>query len=219
MLRQFYAKQNSHRPTRGTAPAADFQHTLPSDYQPRVESIPKKTTLDESKLFIRKIGQWPSHQIKADKEILSFLTEDDKGYYNKALICISQNYGVAAFAYLRKIVEKEIVRIIELLAEDANQEGEQIKSLLSEYRTKKQMAPLVENIFPYLPSALKSLGDNPFKLLYGYLSEGLHNLSDEECLKKAVGLDKLFQFTIRKVREEQSQVREIKELMKGLRSK
>lgn len=171
------------------------------------------------KLFLRKLGQWPSFQLKPDTLIYNFLSKEDKDYYNKALVCLSQNYGVAAFAYLRKIVENEIVRIIQEVANSGSGDSEKIKQLLDEYKVKKQTTPLVENIYPYLPSSLKSLDDNPIKLLYSYLSEGLHNHSDEECLGYANTINKLLGFTIKKIREEQNELKEIRGLLSELRNK
>jgi len=171
------------------------------------------------KLMIRKVGQWPSFQIKPDSAIYSFLKKEDKEYYSKALICLSQNFGVAAFAYLRKIVESEIVNIVEELSKTNIADSEKIASLLDEYKKNKQTGRLVESIYSYLPNNLKVLGDNPFKLLYSYLSEGLHNHSDEECLSYALALDKLLVFTIKRVKEEQNELKEIRAILGGLRSK
>jgi hypothetical protein len=176
------------------------------------------TNYKDVKVYIRKVGQWPSFQITPNATIYNFLNKEDKSYYNKALICLSQNYGVAAFAYLRKIVESEIVRIVEELAKGGSGDIEKIKSLLEEFRIKRQMGPLVENIYQYLPNSLKVLGDNPFKLLYSYLSEGLHNHSDEECLSYANGLNKLLEFTIKKVREDQNELSEIKSVLNELKN-
>jgi hypothetical protein len=122
---------------------------------------------------------------------------------------------VGAFAYLRKIVEKEILKIVKELTSDGAEHSEEIKALLKKYHEKKQIGHLIDSIFPFLPHSLKYLDSNPLKILYGYLSEGIHNLSDEQCLDHAIKLDKLLQFTIKKLREEQNEGKEIREIMKG----
>lgn len=179
----------------------------------------KKGLQHSGKLMMRKLGQWPSYQIRPDNTVYNFLKKENKEYYNKALICLSQNYGVAAFAYLRKIVESEIINIVEELAKGSSSDTEKISLLLSEYYKNKQTGPLVESIYQYLPNSLKVLGDNPFKLLYSHLSEGLHNLTDEECLGYAKALDKLLVFAIKKVKEEQNELKEIRSILGELRDK
>jgi hypothetical protein len=191
--------------------------TYPVTFTTPESAAYRKSLEDNSKFFVRKLGQWPSFQIKPDSTLYNFLDADDRDYYNKGLICLSQNYGVAAFAYYRRIVENEIIRIVEELTKQETSNTDNIKSLLKEYQAKRHLGPLVENIFPYLPNSLKILNDNPFKLLYGYLSEGLHSHSDEQCLSYALALDRILQFTVKKLREEQNELAEIRQIMKGLR--
>jgi len=177
----------------------------------------KKSLTDAGKLYVRKVGQWPGHQLKADKVLYSFLDDEDKYYYDKALLCLSHNHGVGAFAYLRKIVEKEIIRMVEELATNSTGETDKIKALLQEFHSKKQMSNLLDSIFPFLPNDLKSLGFNPFKILYGKLSEGVHHLSDEECLTIASSINDLLIVTIKRLRQDQIEQKRIQEALKHLK--
>ena len=76
---------------------------------------------------------------------------------------------------------------------------------------------IYENIFDYLPSSLKGLGDNPFQLLYKQTSKGLHNLSEKECLERAHNINQLLKFVIRKLNEEKSEILEIRQVIKELK--
>lgn len=172
--------------------------------------------VDNSKLYIRKIGQWPRYEVETDLEILTFLNTEDKQYYKNALSCIKQNLGVAAYAYFRKIVENEIIRLVESIVQ-GNQANLKIIEALKEYQKNKRVSELLDTTFPFLPDALKSLDDNPLKLLYGSLSDGLHELTDEECLAKAIALNRLLSFTIKKINEEKTDLKEIKNAIKNLR--
>lgn len=185
-----------------------FTTTLPADY--------KKSELKTGKIFIAKVGQLPGHQIKAEKEVYNFLTEENKGFYSKALICISHGFGVGAFAYMRKIVEKEIIRIVEELANDESTGTNDLRALLNQFQEKKQMSLIVDNIYPFLPSSLKILDRNPLKVLYSMYSEGLHNANDEECMDVAIGLDQILQFTIRQLRQEQNELKKVRHVMRNL---
>ncbi|MBD0332645.1 MAG: hypothetical protein ICV66_08315 [Chitinophagaceae bacterium] len=186
---------------------------------PNATPIEKENVVDKSKLFIRKVGQWPSFKIKPDAILYSFLEDDDKDYYNKALNCLSHNYGIGAFAYLRKIVEKEIVKIVQELAKEDSPDFEEINALLEEFGKNKHMGPLVDNVFKYLPKSLKIFDHNPLKTLWSNLSEGIHRLTDEECLSIAFAMDKLLQLIVKKLREEQTELREIRNLLKEINKK
>lgn len=61
------------------------------------------------------------------------------------------------------------------------------------------------------------LGDNPIKLLYNQTSNGLHSLTEEECLEKAQKILTLLEFVIKKINEEKSEIKELKDTIKGLK--
>ena len=172
---------------------------------------------EQQKQIVRKIGQYPAFEISPDKVLLNFFNEEDKNNYRKSLICRSQNYGIGAFAYLRRIVENEMIRIVEDLAKIDRPESAKIKGLLSSFKENHVMSNLIEGVYDYLPSSLKSLGDNPLKVLYGQLSGGIHQFSEEECFEKASTIDTLLRFVIKKIMEENSDVKLARDAMKHLR--
>lgn len=122
---------------------------------------------------------------------MKFLSKEDQENYKKALICRSQSYGIGSFAYLRRIVENEMINLVEALSNIPRKESEDIKLLLTKFRTDHVMKTLIEGIYPYLPNSLKTIGDNPLKALYSQLSGGIHEFSDDECLGKAENMDVL----------------------------
>lgn len=166
--------------------------------------------------FVKKIGQFPPFQITPDNDLMNFLIKEDQDNYRKALICRSQDYGIGAFAYLRRIVENEIVRIIEDLSKIDSPETDKINSLIFTFRENHIMTNLIDGVYDYLPSSLKNLGNNPFKILYGQLSGGIHEFSEEECSEKAEQIDTLLKFVVKIIREENSVVRAARDAMKKL---
>ena len=94
----------------------------------------------------------------------------------------------------------------------------EIQSLLDEHKNKPTITTIYENIFEHLPSSLKSLGDNPIKLLYNQTSEGLHNLTDSQALEKAEIIKDLLEFVIIKIKEEKSNIRDLKDKIRLLKS-
>ncbi|MGI8584180.1 MAG: hypothetical protein ACR2KX_18430 [Chitinophagaceae bacterium] len=170
----------------------------------------------DHKLFIRKIGQFPPFEINPEKEIINFFEETDKEFYKKSLICLSQSFGVGAYAYLRRITENEILRIVEALSQIETDDGEKIKALYYTYKANKQMSNLIEGVYTHLPASLRALGVNPLKVLYGHLSEGIHADSEDICLKKAFQIDTILRFTIKKLNEEKHELKEIRNALKDL---
>jgi hypothetical protein len=171
---------------------------------------------EEPLQVIKKIGQFPPYQITPDQDLINFLNSEDQENYKKALICRSQNYGIGAFAYLRRIVENEIVRIIEDLSKIDRPETNKINDLLSDFKANHVMSNLIDGVYDYLPSSLKNLGNNPLKILYGQLSGGIHEFSEEECSVKAEQIDTVLKFTVKKINQENSEVKNAREAMKSL---
>lgn len=103
-------------------------------------------------------------------------------WYYKAKKSLEDNLGIGAFAYLRRIIQKELLSIVRDVSqlEGAN---ERMQSLVARHEKSSTPHLIYEDIFDYLPKSLKALGDNPFKILYKQTSEGLHRLSENDCLE------------------------------------
>ena len=128
---------------------------------------------------IIKIGQYPSYadiekpQIKRFKNIL-------KNYYseiNTAIALYSCHIGIGSFVYLRRIVEK--------LVYDAFKQAEQLGCITEkefEYQAdgkhRNGMEEKIRLLRGFLPDLMT---DNP--KVYGIVSKGVHELSEQECLK------------------------------------
>lgn len=168
-------------------------------------------------LSLRKIGQYPAYSIKPIKVVSDYLNDEDRVNYEKALMCYSQSYGIGAFAYFRRIVENEIKGMITDISKLDLSETKKISEAIKKYESNHQMAILIDEIYPFLPSSLKELGDNPLKVLYEQLSIGLHGLTEEKCMEKAMLLDSVLTFVIQKISEEKSDVSGIKAALKKLK--
>jgi len=165
--------------------------------------------------YLRKIGQLPAYTINADRDILDHLKED-AGHYKKALICISQSYGIAAYAYFRRILENEIKRIATNIIELKVQGSQDVEASLNKYYSNHQMSPLIDSIADHLPKSMMIDTQNPIKLLYKFYSEAIHSMSEEDCLSKAMALNKILVFVIRQLKKEASEYNEVKEAMRDL---
>ncbi|MFT5139810.1 MAG: hypothetical protein ACI9CB_001464 [Rhodothermales bacterium] len=149
--------------------------------------------------WFMKVGQFPSWEIKGDKNIEKLLG-NHAGYYQNGLVCESQGYGIGAFGYYRRIVEETIDSLLEEIAELLSEE-EQLKYQEALNKTKKTTVTRekIDLVKDLLPSLLRPDGMNPLSALHSALSEGLHAESDEECLEYAETCRTILVFLVNQV--------------------
>lgn len=169
-------------------------------------------------VYIQKIGCFPERKTIVDKSITKHFDRETNSWYYKALELKNANFGIGSFAYFRRIIEKELITLVKEISEIPDSDKDSINLLLEKYTKTSEIYVIYENIFHYLPASLKGLGDNPIKLLYNQTSEGLHSLSDEECLERANNIALVLEFVIKKINEEKSSIFNIKNAIKNLKS-
>lgn len=136
-------------------------------------------------IVFTKCGEYPSLSPCVD-EAISKVFPDDEDLLEKAVRCLKDGLGVGAYAYLRQVLESHIgllITEIEKMAQE--QEDTETLEKLAKLRGNGQMSKNIDLAKNALPVYLRVKGFNPLGLLYRTLSEGIHNQSDEECLKKA----------------------------------
>ena len=134
---------------------------------------------------IMKVGQDPVWDISGDRSVERLLGKH-KSYLRKGMICESQGYGIAAFAYYRRITEEVIDKLISdiediMLAEDQETFAKAYEKVKKTRQTSEKIL-LVKDL---LPPSLIIEGMNPLGILHSALSEGLHAEEDEACLSYA----------------------------------
>jgi hypothetical protein len=136
----------------------------------------KISEVDDEPQYIQtleKIGQQPSygdhHETSIDK-YKRVLTRDQRSELVRAIRLASHDVGVGSYVYLR--------RIFEALVEDARK----IASSQSDWDEASYQTLRVSEKIRRLSSHLPDfLVQNP--KMYGLLSKGIHELSDDECLR------------------------------------
>ncbi|MDF2189826.1 hypothetical protein [Paraflavitalea sp. CAU 1676] len=177
---------------------------------------PRGVSGEWPKVYIRKAGQLPAIQRRPDNDVYNYLTETDKDLYGKALSSLSHGYGIGAFAYLRRIVENEIKHIVADISELDYENALKVKDANEKFNRDHNMTNLIDCIYPLLPISLRDMGQNPLKILYQQTSEGIHQLSEEECISKAQHIDKLLQFVIRRTKSLKFEYQQVREALKEL---
>lgn len=126
-----------------------------------------------SRGFMMKIGQYPSvadihiGQVKQYDKVLdkSILRE-----FTKAIGLAANGVGIGSFVYLRRIFEN--------LVYDAFDEAKREGGLDLELFNKQRMDEKIKSLEGYLPPFIVQ-----HSAIYGILSKGIHELSEEECLE------------------------------------
>ena len=142
--------------------------------------------VDGETIRLQKYGELPQKQLERNPVLQRFL-KDDLENYKKAVVCLSNGYGVAAFAYFRRVVENNINKLLDLVQEDAQSSSAntEVTSALAELKKDSPMKNKIKIANHALPEHLNPDGLNPLGRLYQVLSEAVHNFSEEECLNKA----------------------------------
>ena len=143
-------------------------------------------TKEESQGMCYKLGEFPRYGPPIPSRLIK-LIGPDKDIFMKGRNCENQGLGIGAFTYYRRVVEnqknrilKEIIKVsekIRLPEDKINTLREAIKE--TQFSTALKMAKDV------MPERLLINGHSPILLLHHALSRGVHELSDEECLKLA----------------------------------
>jgi hypothetical protein len=147
---------------------------------------------------VRKVGQTPAPSVTVPHELEARLG-DSCGYYKNAIICYQAGFGIAAMAYLRRVVDDHTDTLIDVMAElmrtFPSPESE-VQALLAtkkegQYKNKLEVASAL------IPEALKPGGVNPLGQIYKHTSIGLHNKSDGECIQIFDDLRDDFEYVFR----------------------
>jgi hypothetical protein len=151
-----------------------------------VTTEPSKVKGEEVSIVLatyRKLGQWPAQTTDPAPEVEKAISEPTRALYRKALTTLSHGFGMGSLAYFRRIVEDSTGEILSTFLAAAKAEGDDdtiaaIESAMSSRAADERLKLAADA----LPATLRPGGVNPLSALYGHYSQGLHGLSDEECL-------------------------------------
>jgi len=151
--------------------------------------------------IIQKIGQHPAPSITITRGLANHLG-DSATLYRKALISRNQGYGIAAVAYLRRIVEDKTDELIDIVGQLARGRGLPETDIQAILAAKKQQtySDKLKVASEVIPATLRPGGSNPFGTLYGLLSDGLHDRTEEECLAISDEIREVFEYVFENLR-------------------
>ena len=133
-----------------------------------------------------KFGELPNFGPPTPARLIR-LIQKDREIFLRGRRCENQGLGIGAFVYYRRVVENQKNQILEEIKRVMQKIGSKPESIalldqgIAEISFQKAMQIAKDAI----PESLLIDGHNPLGLLHSALSEGVHNLSDEECLDLA----------------------------------
>ena len=136
-----------------------------------------------------KIGEEPRFGPPVPSRTIS-LIGPDRDLFLKGRSAESQGLGIGAYAYYRRVVEGQWERLLSEITRVARKGGASADAVavLEAAAQEKQFSKAVEIAKDAVPESLKINGHNPLTLLYSSLSEGVHEMSDEDCLDMAAAI-------------------------------
>ncbi len=143
--------------------------------------------------FFDKIGQYPSRASLEFGDLdaaFRELDESSRKELGTSIGLYAHGVGIGSFVYLR--------RIFETLVENAHIEAKGGEDDWDEEAyLKLRMTEKIKTLKGYLPSRLTKSAD-----LYGILSQGIHELSEEECVEKHPMVKQAIQLILRQQHED-----------------
>lgn len=133
-----------------------------------------------------KFGELPTYGPPVSPKLIK-LIGPDRDEFLKGRRCENQGLGVGAFIYYRRVVENQKNRILgEIIkvSEKIDAPSEKVETLKSAV-TESQFSKALDMAKDALPESLLINGHSPILLLHSALSEGVHALTDEQCLEIA----------------------------------
>jgi hypothetical protein len=136
-----------------------------------------------------KIYQEPTFGSPIPKRLFQIIGEANRDHFLQARRAIARGLGIGAYGYYRRIVENtkfDLVGSVLQVAEATNAPATQIE-LLKKAQAESQFSKAIEILrdVAAIPAVLLIDGHNPLALLHDLLSEGIHQLSDCECLERS----------------------------------
>lgn len=133
-----------------------------------------------------KFGELPTYGPPVSPKLIK-LIGPDRDEFLKGRRCENQGLGVGAFIYYRRVVENQKNRILGEIIKVSEKIGaaeDKIKNLkLAVNET--QFTKALELAKNAMPESLLINGHSPILLLHSALSQGVHTLTDEQCLEMA----------------------------------
>jgi hypothetical protein len=161
---------------------------------------------------IQKCGQFPEIETLIDDDLEKSISLEDAVLLKKAIRARNFNFGLAAVAYLRRVVENQIDPLTDRLLLDRKGSNEKLRARIVKAKKDRGFRKRLELVGTILPTYLKpNGGQNPLIHLYRLASEGVHHLPEDECIEIFDESLVVFSFVFRELHRHQTEVKSFAE--------
>jgi len=144
-----------------------------------------KGRLDGTPIRVIKFGELPA-AVGPTPQVLRDLLGDQWSLYLKGRRAESAGLGMGAFVYYRRVIEHIWQRVLDrLIAVAALEPGSDRQAALSAAKAESHFTRSLEAAQRHIPPSLYVDRHNPFQALYDACGDGIHELSDEQCIARA----------------------------------
>lgn len=159
---------------------------------------------------VTKYGQFPEIAERVSTDLAKQLDETYLRYYRNAVRLRNFGRGIAALAYMRRVVEDNVNQLLDIVVEEAKLAGDTSVDVEEMERVKagKVFDKKIEYAKAKLPSRLLVGGHNPLDKLHAVTSEGIHALTDDECVEIFDGARLVFEYFFENLPEQHRKERE-----------
>jgi len=170
---------------------------------------------------VTKYGQFPEIAERVSKDLAKQMDAVHLRYYRNAVRLRNFGLGIAALAYMRRVVEDNVNRLLDIVVEEAKLAGDTTIDLVELERVKagRVFDKKIEYAKAKLPLRLVIGGHNPLDKLHAVTSEGIHALSDDECVEVFDGARLVFEYFFENLPEQQRKEKEYGSAVSKLGSK
>lgn len=161
---------------------------------------------------ILKCGQFPEIETLIDPDLEKSISAEDLVLLKKAIRARNFHFGLAAVAYLRRVVENQIDPLTDRLLQDRKGSSEKVRAGILRAKKDRGFRKRLDLLGKILPDYLKpNGGQNPLVHLHRLASEGVHNLPEDECIQVFDESVVVFSFVFRELHRHQAEVKSFAE--------
>ena len=180
-------------PARPSTPSYEFIAYLCRDCQSSTKTlavlIQRSDFEDLGNVEVMKLGEYPPFSAPISSRIQKLLSDSDLELYRKGVRAEAQGLGIGAATYFRRIVDEQWQHLVKEIRRAAERLGVKDLGVYDAAMVETQFSKAVAMLKDAIPEKLLILkGENPLTLLYKPLSQQLHEMTDEECLKQAADI-------------------------------
>jgi hypothetical protein len=158
--------------------------------------------IEDSVTVIELLGRDPKPTPFLSPDLEKALGEIDRDRYSKALTCRANALGIAALAYMRRVIEGEMDRLIDLIIEALPDGDDSLRESLFQVKGAYQFSEKAVVADAKLPGSFFPGNQNPFTRIHELTSEGVHLLDDVESAEQFDECRELFEMLFEKLLRE-----------------